>query len=458
MQAVDDCSQQLRRQPYDPESWLRRASSFLDLNYPELATSDAYKASLLLDQEPSALRGVDNHSTRSKIYDILGQALYDCHCHWELADFWEAVSTRFPSSHANDKVTSIKALLSSKNKAAATLGGTPQEQRDRIRDGGVGTVDYPWTKDRHLVRSRELIDIVNEELAHGTENVTCYLGQSTLSPDGDMLGMYAARDIQPGEGILLDRTATGACSSLESGACDNCYGRVNGQPVHSSCCTVIYCSSQCRDLASNTYHKVLCGHDFTWLQTPAKNLSHNASPLRPLLMLRFIATFIQAGPQNHPLDHPLIARLQPLANRSHIDVFTFAESVVTPIRILEQLGIDVFANHNFDTMVLHTVWTRIANNKAGSFDPRRGFIDEISPHLPLFNHSCEPNVEWRRGDASTTIWFFAKSKIKKGDELFSSYLDVEGMGLQERTEALWPWFEGVCLCAKCVRDRAGLVQ
>jgi hypothetical protein len=216
MQAVDDCSQQLRRQPYDPESWLRRASSFLDLNYPELATSDAYKASLLLDQEPSALRGVDINSTRSKIHDILGQALYDCHCHWELADFWEAVSTRFPSSHANDKVTSIKALLSRKNKAAATLGGTPQEQRDRIRDGGVGTVDYPWTEDRHLVRSRELIDIVNEELTHGTENKTCFLGQSSLSPDGDMLGMYAARDIQLPEHVAVSKAAHATIAMVES--------------------------------------------------------------------------------------------------------------------------------------------------------------------------------------------------------------------------------------------------
>jgi hypothetical protein len=454
MQRVYDCSKRLQTHAHDHNNWLERAGFFLRLNYPELAASDAYKASLLLDRIPNASRRPNFDATTLEVYEVLGQALYDCHCHWELAEIWEGVSARFSSEHVTEKAARIRNLLNSKAAAADSLGGTPQEQKDRLRDGGVIAVDYPWLEARLSVRTQGLIDTVNDELSRNVEQQTCHLAQSTISSHGDMLGMFAARDIRLGEGILLDRTATGACSNIDTDACSNCFAGITQKPIHTACCATKYCSSECRDLALATYHIPICGQDFSWLQISATGLTHNASPLRPLLMLRFIATCVQAGPDAHPLNHPLIARLQPLSNRSHIDVFTFTESITTPIKILQQLGVDVFTNHRFDTMVLHTIWTRLANNKAGSFDPKRGFVDEISPHLPLFNHSCEPNVEWKRGDGSTTIWFFAKKQVKKGEELFSSYLDVKGMSLEERTEGLWPWFEGVCLCSKCVRERA----
>jgi hypothetical protein len=454
IQAVHGCSERMQNEPYNPNIWLERAAYLLALNYPELAASDAHKASLLADQRSPRSECTDSEIVRARIYDVLGQALYDCHCHWELAELWEEVSTKFPSDYATAKAISIKNLLRQKKSAAAPLGGTLQEQKDRVRDGGVTTVNYPWLQEHHLVRDAGLIDTVNAELSSYNERQMCYLAPSTLPLPGDVLGMFAARNIKQGEGILLDRTATGACGTIESGGCDNCFGHVKSVSVQVSCCTAIYCSTECRDLAMTTYHKILCKQNFSWLQEPAGELRHNGSPLRPLLMLRFMATCIQAGSEKHPLDHPLVARLQPLANCSHVDVFTYTESIITPIKILQQLGVDVFANHNFDTMIWHTIWTRIANNKAGSPDPRHGFIDEISPHLPLFNHSCEPNVEWMRGDGSTTIWFSAKKEINKNEELFSSYLAVEGMTLAERTEMLWPWFEGPCLCSKCASDRA----
>ena len=66
-------------------------------------------------------------------------------------------------------------------------------------------------------------------------------------------------------------------------------------------------------------------------------------------MLRLLATCVQSGIDHSPLDHPLIARLKPLANKEHLDVFTLNESVIVPIKILEQLGVDIFTNRNFDT-------------------------------------------------------------------------------------------------------------
>jgi hypothetical protein len=146
----------------------------------------------------------------------------------------------------------------------------------------------------------------------------------------------------------------------------------------------------------------------------------------------------------------------PLSSCSHLDVFTFEKSIAVPIRILQQLGIHIFTNLQFETMVLRTIWTHLVNNKAGSPDARRRFVDEITPHLPLFNHSCEPNVQWRRDDGSSTIHFYFERDIRKEEELFSSYVYTEIMDFEQRTEALWPWFEGPCLCKKCERDRGSI--
>lgn len=205
----------------------------------------------------------------------------------------------------------------------------------------------------------------------------------------------------------------------------------------------------------DTYHRALCGQDFTWLLHSASSLRENASPMRPLLMQRILALCVQSGRTAHPLDHPLLARLQSLANVGHLDVFTLRESVATPLQILTQLGVDIFTAHNFSTMVLHTIWTRLANNKAGSFDANLGFVDAVTPFLPLFNHSCEPNVEYQKEDGTSTVRFFALRDIEQGEELFDSYLDVEELPREERVRRMWPWFEQACLCARCRREEGG---
>jgi len=425
-----------------------------ELGFPEIAVGDAFKAYLLMDREH------DDPETKKSVYEILGQALLDCHCHWEAAELWEKAEKQYPRWNiAGEKATGLRELLRRKEAAAAFLGGTEQEQKDRLKDGGVFTVKYPWTvlswtPERPLTRSSRLVALINDELRGKDGEAKCYLDRSTLAADenDDMLGMFANAEIQSGDCILLNYTATGVCSTPAPNSCANCYASLPESPEQAQCCSEIYCSPQCVNLAMSTYHKALCGKDFSWLQETARDLTHNASPLRPLLMLRFLATCVQAGMQNSPLDHPLIARLQPLANKNHLDVFTLTESVAIPFKILEQLGVDVFANRNFDTSILHSIWTRLANNKAGSTDLRLGFVDEITPHLPLFNHSCEPNVEWRRDMGSTTVRFFAKKRIKKGEELFCSYVHVGDRGVEERREMLWPWFEGECLCERCKRE------
>jgi hypothetical protein len=471
IQAVSSCSARLQADPYNAGLWTERANYYLQLNYPELAAGDAYRVKLLFERADAAIQdhgetsksseglAVPDEQTRIHASTILGQALYDCHCHWECFEFWLELTQakHFPqlSRLAFTKANALKQLLAQKKQAAASYGGTVQQQRDRLRDGSVISVHYPWMAERHLSRSLEVIEGVNEELQHNVQPPSLRLRNSTLSSTADMLGMFATRNIKKGECILIDRTATGAVSRPPpTPHCETCYDTPLTSPITAPCCAALFCTPACRTLALQTYHRALCGQDFSWLLTPATPLLENASPMRPLLLLRFLSLCVASGPSAHPLDHPLIARLTPLANVGHLDVFTLHESVATPLRILSQLGIDVFVDHRFDTAVLHTLWTRLANNKAGSYDPALGFVDAITPFLPLFNHSCEPSVEYRKEAGTTTVRFFALRDIEGGEEVFDSYQDVEDLEREERVRAMWPWFECACLCTRCEREAA----
>lgn len=469
IEAVSSCSTRLQADPYNAGLWTERANHYLHLNYPELAVGDAYRAKLLFERADAVVQdcketnksseglGVPDEQIRIHAYTILGQALYDCHCHWECFEFWLelAQAKHFPqlSRLAFTKANALRQLLGQKKQAAAHHGGTAQQQRDRLRDGSVITVHYPWMAERHLSRSPEVVEGVNEELWHNVQPPALRLGNSTLSSATDMLGMFATRDIKRGECILIDRTSTAAVSRPPpTPHCETCYDAPLTTPLPAPCCAALFCTPACRALALQTYHRALCGQDFSWLLSPAAALLENASPMRPLLVLRFLCLCIASGRSAHPLDHPLIARLTPLANRGHLDVFTLAESVATPLRILSQLGVDVFADARFDTQVLHTLWTRLANNKAGSDDPALGFVDAVTPFLPLFNHSCEPSVEYKKEAGTTTVRFFALRDVERGEEVFDSYQDVEGLERGERVDRMWPWFEQACLCSRCGRE------
>ncbi|PZD42363.1 hypothetical protein A1F97_03636 [Pyrenophora tritici-repentis] len=320
---------QINRSSYDANHWVRRGSFMREHGFPEIAVGDAFKAKLLLDREPA------NLEARKAVYEILGQALLGCHCHWEAAELWEEALKQYPRwGMAGEKATDLRELLRRKEAAAASLGGTPQEQKDRLKDGGVFTVNYRWTEfswtpERSLTRSSKLVALINEELRGKDGETTCYLARSTLAADGndDMLGMFASHEMQNGECILTDRTATGPSAA-----------------------------------------KTL----------PGSNAPPSASPTTPHPYAPFLCS--ASSPPAFkilPSDHPLIARLQPLSNKHHIDVFTLTESVAIPLKILEQLGVDIFANRNFDTGVLQPIWTRLANNKAAERDGKLGYVDDI---------------------------------------------------------------------------------
>lgn len=72
----------------------------------------------------------------------------------------------------------------------------------------------------------------------------------------------------------------------------------------------------------------------------------------------------------------------------------------------------------------------------------------------LFNHSCDPNVD-ETSDMNTNgtaITFRAARDISVGEELCISYIDVDGVTLEERQRSLGAQYSFACTCPRCLSE------
>lgn len=169
--------------------------------------------------------------------------------------------------------------------------------------------------------------------------------------------------------FLIDTPVLAATESRNDTAwsreiCDSCCGKIpanSTQKRSATCCTALYCSQKCKDSAMENYHEVLCGQDFSWVWEDSKTGIWDYDLDGPM-WLRVLAVCVQS--KSHPLEYPLIARLTPLYDETYRR-WSLSNNILMPIKILQQLGIDTYADSRFDTWVLQTLWTRIVTNVQG---------------------------------------------------------------------------------------------
>ncbi|KAE9986454.1 hypothetical protein EG328_005680 [Venturia inaequalis] len=80
----------------------------------------------------------------------------------------------------------------------------------------------------------------------------------------------------------------------------------------------------------------------------------------------------------------------------------------------------------------------------------------IGKHFSFLNHSCSPNAEWQLhtdDDSVVTIYVTAIKPIKRGEEVFISYIkDYDAMTVAERRDKLQPLLGCDCQCKRCKRE------
>ncbi|TGO43290.1 hypothetical protein BHYA_0002g00950 [Botrytis hyacinthi] len=393
-------------------------------------------------------------------YRCLVQGLLHCAAFWDGLTVVKLGLEDFPDDY---ELLDLQALLfeSFQNRHEEIVEDAKNGPTDNIiassRSGSIYQKKYPWMAPKLFVRTPRLVRQVNSTFGSlnaevrpvifgspGTTSKSKSLSDLPKNADVGTLGIFATRDIEEGESILVDKSY--ACVSnippSTGQFCDACHAHLAppfvqpAQICRPSCgCNISFCSKGCHDLAIGGYHKIQCGIDFTWLyKTGASKTEWD-----PRMFLRVMCIVLStpswakdSTPQKNPLQHPLLARLT--ANYAsddeqaiHGQNWSYQENIVAPTRILSDLGIDIFSPikkiHEGKTKLLANIWTpeliqtiywRMLNNANNSkidisglqldesfrsirtpnSGPTMAHLIVISPSYSFFNHSCRCNVMW----------------------------------------------------------------
>jgi hypothetical protein len=137
-----------------------------------------------------------------------------------------------------------------------------------------------------------------------------------------------------------------------------------------------------------------------------------------LRLLEFLAIGIQEDAE-HPLKASYINQFIPDPQEKFALPFCYTDSIVVPTRILQNLGIDIFADHRYDTWVIQAMKVRIeASVIPLAHHSKEHLVTWNSAYYTLFNRNNEPNVDMelapKRTAAEVAIVVRACRTIKKG--------------------------------------------
>src|SRR5271168_1160814 len=188
---LQSLTQRLHGSPYDPSVWIRRSDVLLSMGYPELATSDAYKALILIRKSRNPRSGlaarVNHHlaiyqsstATSNELQRsvaeqnamlALAQALLLANCLQESLDYALLAVTTYPK---NRKLRSVLATVQRAYDHDQLESETDEnlevmnalEECEYRRSGHVLSQSYPWMKPDLFSRGADLTPLSNDKFS-----------------------------------------------------------------------------------------------------------------------------------------------------------------------------------------------------------------------------------------------------------------------------------------------------
>lgn len=482
----------VRLSPYHPRAWLGRAGTFLCLGFGDLAVADAYRALTLVEiflrfsEQTERDRNADlKNPIASKVFSavitrvqmknddlpihlnevipkiksfahdafvIMATGLLRVRAFYDGLKVLKEAQKRFPTSRIimTTLATIVTRLQHLREECIGRLKSAEHVQREVTR-GRVRKIAYPWIVPEEYTRSNNAIKRVKASFRSASANAEIdYAPQDDDSINA--YGVFACEDIFKGTRLLSDRSVFSATNVYNGKFCAACCGPINNGAITIDCCDTIFCCLGCHKDAMNNYHRILCGKDFTWMEDPSKKATGEYShALVPSLMLKILATAVQQNTK--PLRVTCVNTLDAGLGKNAVSSFTFYENVVAPTKILQSLGVDIFTDVRFDTWVLQMLFLRLENNKQGSQTGKQTWCG-LNPLFTMFNHDCDPAATWYSSNETGggTLEVSAVRDIKKGDQIFVSYVDIS-LSEETRRNAVQLYLGKICGCARCLRER-----
>jgi hypothetical protein len=415
----------LLHHPYDPSGWIARSATLTTLGFPELAVGDAHKATRLCE---TMLAFMDSRRGQN----------------WSLGSgsgFWMRNESTVNANEGHGNADQLRTSLSTFNLQACQLQASNFQYREH-REGKYIPQEYPWLQAKYRGRSQSVLNDISVELANNESKTAAGLPcvevkRCTFRPDeedktdGAALGIFATCDLEKGTTVLIDKTKFFGCNGPGTNNCRANLGGGEGclYPFHPN--------------IGDDKGK----HNLRWVRERAGR--HAADPL---LFCRILLACAQANLES-PLDLPAIARLTATYHRQTAKTFRLDRDFVIINDSLELFGVDIFANQNYDTWVLFTISARLSNNSWTN-----PMSVSLNPLFSLFNHSCEPNLDWETQRDHRTVVMRVSKNVRAGEQLFVEYDGFEhDKPVNERRQRLARWIDGLCMCSRCVREEQALL-
>ena len=267
-----------------------------------------------------------------------------------------------------------------------------QEQKRLLSFGSYYVRNYPWLPSEYRSRSATSIQAANKNLKKVSNCLeirpSLICGKGSDQGEISCCGVFATKRIAKGQTLITETHPFAVSFDQPEVHCGSCFTDLAScATVHTrECCSVYrYCSSKCERIA-RCYHSSICGKSFSEILDAAHSsyggkkegigypqgktalghytgwidkIEHHEDDYRfafpdhtPVFLIRFLAMIIQTGCD--PLEHPVISPLMP--HELSKSMWSLNGMVSGPIKSLQILGIDVFADSRFDTWVLLTMW------------------------------------------------------------------------------------------------------
>ena len=378
---------------------------------------------------------------------LMASALYTIRAFYDLVQVLEdATKLSIPQEGIKRLLAEGRQYLKDLAVQYRDAGTEPSEIEHKVKKGMTYAVSYPWISKEDISRSGKTIK--KAKVNFETVSSNGYIG---VSSDGngpaDSHGVFAKQDIPEGALILRAKSIYTVVTKPYAGFCWACCASLGHTRLTLTCCKAMFCSTSCKEQALKNYHNVLCGKDFAWLSKACEDEHDTAKRMIPLIVMKVLASSLQTNAK--PLKLPCVAALLPGYDKPVERCFTLFENVVAPVKILQILGVDIFAESRFDSWVLQTLFLRILNNRcAASQDgPQRS---AIYPMYCLFNHNCDPTAI--HDDRSGAMTIHARRNIPKGAEISLTYVKIE-LPEAVRREQVKAHIGKICECARCACER-----
>ena len=485
----------IRLIPHHPQAWIDRGTTFLALGYGELAVADGYKAHLLCcaasaeqikAQEPgdgsltakvfstilSKLpqrqdQSVESHCIlvfssidrmHQQAYTILAQGLLSLNAWRDALTVLQEAIVAFPD---HGKFEALRKqcmenhwLLENKMR----IQGKDEETVDNILiSGQLERVSYPWIAPKELERSDKAMKKLNAQFEAASENACIQRSalRGATSHHGlpeDDYGVFARRNIERGETIVFTKSIWTDCKTrLADDCCSSCCQTFPKElAIEMTCCRNMFCSQICMEAAKDTFHDITCRKDLSWLHEAYKGTDHVYRDNAPIMMVKIIATAIHLNCK--PLKVPCVRTLKANYDNICLSKFTLFDNIVAPIRILETLGVDIYANLRFDSWALQTLLTRVQCNSVGRETVDNRKYSTIDPLSSMFNHSCLPSAAPQFIGGSTETVVKATRNINEGEEICISYVDPS-LPEEVRRGKILRQIGKACDCLRCRNER-----